>query len=140
MAAQPEVLNHNVETVARLYPEVRQHADYGRSLELLRRARLSGTEAVIKSGFMVGLGERREEVVGLLRDLRGAFVEAVTIGQYLRPSKQHLAVQEYLPPETFDAYAEIARGMGFQHVLSGPLVRSSYQAGKLVRVRLPGAE
>jgi lipoic acid synthetase len=131
LQAQPNVLNHNVETVPRLYPQVRPQADYARSLELLRRARGSREGPLSKSGLMAGLGETGDEVVQVLRDLRAVSVEAVTIGQYLQPTKAHLAVAEYVPPETFDAYAETARGLGFRHVRSGPLVRSSYQAGEL---------
>jgi lipoic acid synthetase len=131
MAARPEVLNHNVETVPRLYPEVRPQADYRRSLELLRRASVMTAEAVTKSGFMVGLGEREQEVVDLLEDLRAAAVQSVTIGQYLQPTRRHLPVVEYVAPEVFERYNEAARELGFSYVLSGPLVRSSYHAGEL---------
>ncbi len=130
MDARPEVLNHNVETVPRLYPEVRPQADYRRSLELLRRASEMATEVVTKSGFMVGLGEREQEVVDLLKDLRVAAVQSVTIGQYLQPTRRYLPVVEYVAPEVFEYYSEAARELGFNYVLSGPLVRSSYHAGE----------
>ena len=131
MAGRPEVLNHNVETVPRLYPEVRPQADYRRSLELLRRASVMTTEVVTKSGFMVGLGEREQEVVDLLEDLRASAVQSVTIGQYLQPTRRHLPVAEYIAPEVFERYDMVAREFGFSYVLSGPLVRSSYHAGEM---------
>jgi len=131
MAAGPEVLNHNVETVARLYPEVRPEADYARSLAVLGGAREMAPQSVTKSGLMVGLGEAEEEVVALLGDLRAVGVEAVTIGQYLQPTRGHFPVAEYVRPEVFDGYAGVARKMGFAAVLSGPLVRSSYHAGEM---------
>ena len=133
LAAGPEVLNHNVETAPRLYPRVRPQADYERSLGLLRRAGEMRPEAVTKSGLMVGLGESEEEVLAVLGDLRGAGVGAVTIGQYLQPTRRHLPVAAYIEPSRFDDYAAAARGMGFGHVLSDPLVRSSYHAEKLVQ-------
>ena len=133
LAAGPEVLNHNVETAPRLYPRVRPQADYERSLGLLRRAGEIRSEAVTKSGLMVGLGESEEEVLAVLGDLRGAGVGAVTIGQYLQPTRRHLPVAAYIEPSRFDDYAAAAREMGFDHVLSGPLVRSSYHAEKLMQ-------
>jgi lipoic acid synthetase len=132
MEAAPEVLNHNVETTPRLYATVRPQADYRRSLELLRRAGQMRPESLTKSGFMLGLGETSEEVEALLRDLRAAGVGAVTIGQYLQPTREHLPVVEYVPPAVFEAYANTARRLGFDYVMSGPLVRSSYHAGELV--------
>ncbi len=131
IAARPEVLNHNIETVPRLYPQVRPQADYRRSLALLRQASAMASEVVTKSGFMVGLGECEQEVVDLLGDLRKAVVQSVTIGQYLQPTRQHLPVAEYVAPEVFERYEATARELGFRHVLSGPLVRSSYHAGEL---------
>lgn len=135
LAAAPDVLNHNVETVPRLYPQVRPMADYRWSLELLRRAREAGAAPVTKSGFMVGLGESEREVAAVLGDLRGAGVAAVTIGQYLQPTRCHLPVVEYVAPGQFAVYGQRAREMGFQHVMSGPLVRSSYHAGDLLEPR-----
>jgi len=133
LAAQPAVLNHNLETVPRLYPAVRPQADYHRSLRLLTEAKRLHSEAATKSGFMVGLGERQEEVSNLLRDLRKANCDLVTIGQYLRPSQDHHPVVDYIPPELFEAYRQEAEELGFSGVASGPYVRSSYQAEKLYR-------
>ena len=133
VAAQPAVLNHNLETVPRLYPAVRPQADYQRSLQLLDEVKRLHTRATTKSGFMVGLGERQEEVSSLLRDLRNANCDLVTIGQYLRPSQDHHPVVEYIHPEIFKAYQQEAEKLGFSAVTSGPYVRSSYQAEKLYR-------
>ncbi len=136
--ARPEVFNHNVETVPRLYPAVRPGADYARSLHVLSAARALGaaqaaeTGMVTKSGLMVGLGERREEVEGVLGDLRAAGVEVVTIGQYLRPTVRHLPVAEFVPPEVFGWYEARAVALGFAAALCGPFVRSSYRAGEVV--------
>jgi lipoic acid synthetase len=126
--ALPDVFNHNVETVPRLYPEVRPQADYARSLRVLARARDVAPGVPTKSGLMVGLGETPKEVEAVLGDLRGAGVEIVTIGQYLRPSAAHLPVSEYVAPEAFNAYAARARALGFAGVASGTYVRSSYRA------------
>ncbi len=133
VAAQPAVINHNLETVPRLYPTVRPQADYHRSLRLLTEVKSSHSEAATKSGFMVGLGERQEEVSSLLRDLRKANCDLVTIGQYLRPSQDHHPVVDYIHPELFEAYRQEAEELGFSGVASGPYVRSSYQAEKLYR-------
>ena len=138
LAAGPEVFGHNLETAPRLYPSVRPQADYRRSLRVLEQARETSPEMVTKSGFMVGLGESREEVLALLSDLRAVGVQAVTIGQYLAPSREHAPVVEYLRPETFAEYQSAAKGMGFAHVFSGPLVRSSYRAEELVGCLNPG--
>ena len=132
LAAAPDVFNHNVETVPRLYSEVRPQADYERSLRVLAWARAMGGGAPTKSGFMVGLGETEDEVGALLRDLRSAGVEAVTVGQYLQPTRRHLPVAEYVRPAVFQEYERAARAMGFRHVLAGPLVRSSYHAEDLL--------
>lgn len=134
LEAQPDVFNHNVETVPRLYHEVRPQADYERSLRVLAWAREMAPGAVTKSGFMVGLGEHREEVLRVLRELRNARVGAVTIGQYLRPSPEHLPVAGYLEPEMFGEYERAGQAMGFAQVLSGPLVRSSYHAEELLGI------
>jgi lipoyl synthase len=125
-AARPDVLNHNVETVARLQRAARPSAGYARSLALLGRAKDAGL--VTKSGIIMGMGESIEEVHGALVDLRGVGVDLVTLGQYLRPSTNHLPVVRWWRPEEFDALGEFARGLGFAHVESGPLVRSSYHA------------
>lgn len=126
--AAPDILNHNVETVPRLYPEVRPMAVYERSLEVLRLAKAISPDIVTKSGLMVGLGERLDEVVDVMRDLRGVGCDLLTIGQYLAPSKLHHPVVEYVEPSVFDAYREKALEMGFKYAACGPLVRSSYMA------------
>ena len=131
--AQPAVLNHNVETVERLYPRVRHQARYARSLELLRRAADHQPLVPTKSGFMLGLGERRDEVSQLLRDLREADCDLLTVGQYLRPSPKHLPVARYVPPAEFDEIRAEALALGFAHVESGPMVRSSYHAEEQAR-------
>jgi len=131
VAARPDVVNHNVETVPRLYPEVRPLANFERSLWLLRKAKVLDPEIVTKSGVMVGLGERREELIATMAALREAGCDLLTIGQYLQPSPQHHAVIRYVPPEEFDQYAHIGREMGFRDVASAPLVRSSFCAAEL---------
>ena len=129
--AGPDVLNHNLETVARLQRRVRPAARYERSLELLRRASELRPELPVKSGLMLGLGERADEVEQALSDLRSAGVSLLTLGQYLSPSSDHLPVERFVPPAEFDAFAERARELGFRDVAAGPLVRSSYHAEKL---------
>jgi len=124
--AAPDVLNHNIETVCRLYPFVRPQAAYWRSLQLLARARSLGMKT--KSGFMVGLGETRDEVIRTMRDLREVACDRLTIGQYLQPTPAHLPVIWYIPPEVFAEYRRVGLALGFRHVESGPLVRSSYHA------------
>ena len=125
----PEVISHNMETVRRLTREVRIQAKYDRSLGVLRYLKDQGANRT-KSGIMLGLGEQEEEVIQTLEDLRDAGVDVVTIGQYLQPSKKHLPVKAFITPEQFDKYREIGLGMGFRHVESGALVRSSYKAHK----------
>lgn len=125
----PEVISHNVETVRRLTREVRIQAKYDRSLGVLRYLKDQGARRT-KSGIMLGLGEQESEVIQTLEDLREARVDIVTIGQYLQPSKKHLPVKAFIPPEQFEKYREIGLGMGFRHVESGALVRSSYKAHK----------
>jgi lipoyl synthase len=124
--ARPDVLNHNLETVARLQRAVRPSAGYARSLAVLARANKAGL--VTKSGLILGMGETRDEVRGALADLRGAGVAIVTLGQYLRPSTQHTPVARYLHPEEFEGLGSYARSLGFDHVESSPLTRSSYHA------------
>jgi len=130
--ARPHIFNHNLETVERLTPLVRSRAKYRLSLEFLKRARqlaeVAGWKMSTKSGLMLGLGEKEEEIFQAMDDLREADVTVLTLGQYLRPTPQHLPVVEYIRPETFDLYGEIARRKGFSFVASGPLVRSSYHA------------
>jgi len=127
-AAAPDVYNHNVETVPRLYRRARPGASYERSLSVLAEAKRLRPDAVVKSGFMVGLGETYDELVEVLRALRASGVDSVTIGQYLRPSQRHLPVTRYWEPAEFDALADAARALGFPQVASGPLVRSSFNA------------
>ncbi|HEX7359989.1 MAG TPA: lipoyl synthase [Bryobacteraceae bacterium] len=126
--AGPDVFNHNMETVPRLYRRVRPQADYERSLAVLRFARTYAPAALTKSGFMVGLGERSEEVHRLLDDLAAAGAGVATIGQYLQPTRRNLPVAEFVKPEQFEAYREYGLSAGFKMVFSGPLVRSSYMA------------
>ena len=126
--AGPDVFNHNVETTGRLTPEIRSGADYERSLGVLRYVAAKADRPVVKSGFMLGLGEQRGEIVETLEALREAGVEMLTIGQYLRPSKENRPVSRFYRPEEFDEYREMAEGLGFAQVAAGPFVRSSYQA------------
>lgn len=123
-----DVFNHNLETVPRLYLEARPGADYKTSLQLLQRHKQLLPEVPTKSGLMLGIGETEEEVVQVLKDLLGHGCSMLTLGQYLQPSKDHLPVKEYIHPDQFARYAEIARALGFQQVASAPLVRSSYHA------------
>lgn len=129
---KPFVLNHNIETVERLYHEVRPQAVYHRSLELLRRTRELDKDMITKSGIMLGLGETREEVLRTLKDLIEADVKSITIGQYLAPSKEHHEVVRYVEPSEFEEIGRIAKDMGFIHVASAPFVRSSYNASEIV--------
>jgi len=126
--AAPEVLNHNIETVPRLYPHVRPQASYHRSLELLRAARKMNPNLLTKSGLMVGLGEMAMEVEDVMADLRKAGCEMLTIGQYLSPSGRHFPVVEYIHPDAFASYHRTALNMGFRSVAASPFVRSSYLA------------
>lgn len=134
LSASPEVFNHNLETVARLQRYVRRKSQYAVSLRVLEYAKQARPDLRTKSGLMLGLGETTEEVIETLADLRAIGCDLVTIGQYLRPSARHLAVERYLPPEEFDELARIARQLGFREVASGPFVRSSYHADELARV------
>ena len=129
--ARPDVLAHNVETVSRLYNAVRVGAQYTRTLGVLENSKKYAPHIFTKSGFMVGLGETEEEIRQLLKDLRGAGVDLITIGQYLAPSKNHYPVARYPEPEEYKAWEEYALSLGFKGVASGPLVRSSYRAGAL---------
>lgn len=128
LGARPDVLNHNTETVPRLYREVRKGAIYERSLELLRRAKESDPRLPTKTGLMLGLGESREEVLEAMRDLAAQHVDILTLGQYLQPTREHLPVIRFVHPEEFAEYKVAGEQMGFKHVESGPLVRSSYHA------------
>ena len=128
LEAEPDIYNHNLETVERLTPVVRSRAKYRLSLEVLRRAKELDADVVTKSGIMLGLGETETELFQALDDLREAQVQVLTLGQYLRPTPEHLPVLEYIRPEQFDLYKQIAEQKGFEYVASGPLVRSSYHA------------
>jgi lipoic acid synthetase len=129
IAGRPHVFNHNLETVRRLTPAVRSRATYERSLSVLRKVKQrAGSSIFTKSGLMLGLGEAQEEVLEALSDLRAVNCDVLTLGQYLQPTIKHLPVTEYVTPEAFAAYADRATAMGFVHVASGPMVRSSYHA------------
>jgi lipoic acid synthetase len=129
MKARPHIFNHNLETVERLTPLVRSRAKYHRSLSVLKKAKeMAGGKVATKSGIMLGLGEKPEEIEQAMDDLRAADVTVLTLGQYLRPTPMHLPVVEYVKPEKFDQWKEVALSKGFRHVASGPLVRSSYHA------------
>jgi lipoic acid synthetase len=126
--ARPDILNHNVETVPRLYKLVRPQAKYDRSLKVLEYSKLKGFRT--KTGIMVGIGEKFDEVIDVMRDLRNINIDIMTIGQYLQPTKEHLPVDRFVHPDEFAEYKKIGLEMGFIHVESGPLVRSSYHAEK----------
>ncbi|APF27483.1 lipoyl synthase [Clostridium sporogenes] len=130
---KPEILNHNIETISGLYKKVRPEAIYTRSLELLRKVKEIDKSILTKSGFMVGLGEKEEEVIELLKDLRKYQCDIVTIGQYLQPSKEHIELEEYVHPEVFKKYKKIGLDMGFKYIASSPLVRSSYNAAEALK-------
>lgn len=130
--AKPDIINHNIETVPRLYPEVRPMAIYTRSLELLKNAKIIDKNILTKSGIMVGLGESKKELIAVFNDLREVDCDFITIGQYIAPSKQHHPVVEYIHPDTFEEYRILATKAGFRHVASAPLVRSSYHAEKMI--------
>jgi lipoic acid synthetase len=132
MAARPEILNHNTESVPRLYPRVRPKARYERTLELLRRARELDPGTITKTGLMVGLGETKHEMLQVFEDLVANGVEVLTLGQYLRPSAKHLPLVRYYAPAEFAQLREDALALGFKHVESGALVRSSYHAERQV--------
>lgn len=133
LAAQPDVLNHNMETVRRLYPGVRPEADYDRSLELLARVKKIAPAIPAKSGIMLGLGEREEEVRQVIADIYRTGCRMLTIGQYLQPTAQHLPVADFIPPEEFERWRKFALETGFIKVASGPFVRSSYHAGEMFK-------
>jgi lipoic acid synthetase len=130
-AAEPEVFNHNTETVPRLYDRVRRNAQYQRTLDLLKRVKDKAPRMLTKSGLMLGLGETEEEVLEVCADLRRGNCDVLTMGQYLQPTPAHLPVERYLPPEEFDHLGDLARRLGFRYVASGPFVRSSYHAGEM---------
>ncbi len=131
--AKPDIINHNVETVPRLYSVVRPEANYQRSLELLATVKRIDQEIPTKSGIMLGLGEKRAEIIDVLKDLRKVGCDLLTIGQYLAPSAKHHPVVEYLSPDIFAEYKKIGEDLGFHYVAAGPLVRSSYKAAQVVQ-------
>ncbi len=131
--AEPEVYNHNMETVPRLYRKVRGRADYQRSLDLLDYVKQESPQTTTKSGLMLGLGETTDELLEVLADLRAVNCDTLTLGQYLAPTLKHIPVARYVPPEEFDHLGELARSLGFSHVASGPFVRSSYHADEMVQ-------
>ena len=128
MEARPDVLNHNIESTKRVFPRVRPKGNYRRSLDLLATAKELDTTAVTKSGIIVGMGENMAEVVETMQDLRAVDCDLLTVGQYLRPSAKHIAIDRFYHPTEFEEIARIGDEMGFRHVASGPLVRSSYHA------------
>ncbi len=140
LEARPEVYNHNMETVPRLYAKVRGRADYQRSLDLLAHVKRRAPEVVTKSGLMLGLGETTEELLDVLADLRAVHCDTLTLGQYLAPTLKHLRVARFVPPEEFDYLAELARSLGFRQVASGPFVRSSYHADEMVHAHARGSD
>ena len=128
IAARPDVLNHNMETVPRLYRRVRKGAVYERSLELLRRAREMAPEMPTKTGMMLGLGETRDEILSAMKEIAAQGAHILTLGQYLQPTPEHLPIERYVHPDEFAEYKHLGEKMGFKHVEAGPLVRSSYHA------------
>lgn len=130
--SQPEVYNHNLETVPRLYKKVRGKAEYCRSLDLLARVKRKAPQMVTKSGLMLGIGETIAELFDVLADLRSVGCDVLTLGQYLAPTLKHIPVARFVPPAEFDAIAATARTLGFQQVVAGPFVRSSYHADEMV--------
>lgn len=147
LAAGPDVLNHNIETVRRLFPKVRHKGDFDRSIELLRRVKEIVPGMRTKSGLMLGLGEEREEVLETLQALRSADVDVLTLGQYLQPTRKHTKIERFVTPEEFGEWRETGLALGFRHVESGPLVRSSYHAHEhappakeLVRLPMAGRQ
>jgi lipoic acid synthetase len=134
LEARPEVYNHNMETVPRLYKKARGRADYRRSLDLLAHVKRRAPQTVTKSGLMLGLGETTDELLDVLADLRAVACDTLTLGQYLAPTLKHIPVARFVPPEEFDALAELARSLGFAKVVAGPFVRSSYHADEMADV------
>ncbi|OGO20812.1 MAG: lipoyl synthase [Chloroflexi bacterium RBG_16_50_9] len=133
MQAHADVVSHNIETVPRLYPAIRPGADYGRSLILLKTAKAVQSDTLTKSGIMLGLGERYEEVINVMEDIRKTGCDILTVGQYLSPSSRNASLERYITPEEFEDYARTARQIGFKAVVSGPWVRSSYHAAGMYR-------
>lgn len=133
--ARPDILNHNVETVPRMYPKVRPQADYKTSVELLRKAKEMDASITTKSGIMVGVGETLDEIQQVMLDLREADCDILTIGQYLRPSFDHVPISKYYTPEEFEQMRLLGMNIAFKHIESGPLVRSSYHAARALKAK-----
>lgn len=133
VGAKPDIINHNLETVPRLYKEVRPKADYQRSLKIIKLVKELSADIFTKSGMMLGLGETEEEILAVMKDLRQINCDLLTLGQYLRPSEEHLPVARFIPPDEFEHIAAKGRGIGFSGIASGPFVRSSYRADELLR-------
>ena len=136
VSAGPDIISHNIETVQRLYPQVRPVAIYSRSLELLSNIKYMNADILTKSGLMLGLGEEKDEVIKTFKDLKAVGASILSVGQYLAPSKNHHPVIEYIHPDAFDEYKRIALNLGFRFVASAPFVRSSYHAGEVFEVNL----
>jgi len=130
--AKPDVINHNIEVVEKLFPEIRLQGNYKTSLELLKNIKKINKNMTTKSGFMLGLGENKEQIIKTMQDLRKVSVDFLTIGQYLQPTREHFEIKKYYTPEEFNEFKKIAMDLGFAHVESGPLVRSSYHAEKAI--------
>jgi len=128
LSAKPDVLNHNIEVVKELFPSVRPEGDYKLSIDVLKQSKRYNSELITKSGFMAGLGESKDQIYKLLQDLKQVDVDILTIGQYLQPTKKHVPIKKYYTPQEFNDLSIIAKNMGFSHIESGPLVRSSYNA------------
>jgi lipoic acid synthetase len=128
----PDVINHNIEVVEELFPQIRPQGNYQRSVSVLQTIKTMEMRMKTKSGFMVGLGETKEQILTTMKDLRSAGVDFLTIGQYLQPTRHHAEIKRYYTPDEFQEFKEIAMNLGFQHVESGPLVRSSYHAEKIL--------
>jgi len=138
--SEPDVFNHNTETVPRLYHRVRRNAEYQRTLDLLQQVKQEAPEMPTKSGLMLGLGETRDELLDVCADLRRVGCDMLTLGQYLQPSPEHLPVERYLPPEEFEEIGALTRKLGFRMVASGPFVRSSYHAGEMTNLLDTGTQ
>jgi lipoic acid synthetase len=130
--AKPDVINHNIEVVKDLFPHIRPEGNYDTSLQLLKNIKNINKNMKTKSGFMIGIGETKDQILKTMKDLRDANVDFLTIGQYLQPTKEHVEIKKYYTPEEFDEFRDIALDLGFKHVESGPLVRSSYHAEKAI--------
>ncbi len=131
--SKPDIFNHNVETVPRLYPEVRPQADYKRSLGVLKKAKKIDSQIYTKSGIMIGLSEKRSEISGVMKDLIGVGCDILTVGQYLSPSSSHVKIYEYIHPDVFEEIKQEAKELGFAYVASGPFVRSSFNAAEAIK-------